>query len=189
MIQSRQYPRLLGRAGALCALLLPGVAHGQGLVVSPTVSPFNGVFYHYNYSVTNNTTLGYDYPVITLGVPADPNAVQNLFAPTGFNAYLDPVQGTLDFAEDTRTFAPGTVVSGFQFDSPLAPAPATFAALAVDSAGLAVTDPNGAPVQFRGTTQAPAATAVPEPGTLALGLAAAPGLLLLARRRRLTPAA
>ncbi len=189
MIQARQLPRLLGLGGAICAFLAPGIAHGQALVVSPTVSPFNGVFYHYSYSVTNDTTQGYDYPVITLGVPSQSSAIQNLFAPSGFNAYFDSVQGTLDFAEGAQAFAPGATVSGFQFDSPFAPAAASWTALAVDAAGLVVTDPNGNPVQFQGPTLAPSAP-VPEASTaIPFILAIVPGLIFFGLRRRRSAAA
>ena len=182
MIQVRQPLCFLGLACVAGTLLVPGIAHAQGLTVSAAVSPFNGVFYHYTYSITNNASQGYDFPDVTFNVPVDPNpadppAITNIFAPTGYNLFYDAGLGTVDFAEDTLAFATGTTVSGFQFDSGLAPAPTTFMALVVDPSGLS------APDSVQGTTLAPAA--VPEASTLtSFGLLLVPGLIFLGLRRR-----
>ncbi len=183
MIQVRQPLCFLGLACVAGTLLVPGVAHAQGLTVSAAVSPFNGVFYHYTYSITNNAPQGYDFPDVTFNVPvdsnpADPPAITNFLAPAGYNLFYDAGLGTVDFAEDSQAFTPGTTVSGFQFDSGLAPAPTTFTALVVDStSGLSAPDP------IQGTTLAPAA--VPEASTLtSFGLLLVPGLIFLGLRRR-----
>jgi len=186
MIKAWQSARLLKRAFVASALLLPGIAHAQDLTVSAAVDPFNGVFYHYAYSITNNSLQGYDYPDVTFSVPIDPNpadppAITNVFAPAGFNLFYDAGLGAVDFAENTLAFAPGTTVSGFQFDSPFAPAATLWTASAVDPTGVSV------PGTFQGTTLAPAA--VPEASTLtSFGLLLVPGLVFLGlrRRRRLT---
>jgi hypothetical protein len=174
MVRSRGYARILGLAGALCAaLILPaGTARAQEVLVSPTVSPLSGGLFRYKYSVTNNTSL--PLSVVTINVFSLPDAVQNATAPTGFSIFFDPGLGLLDFVEDTENFAVGTTISGFEFDSAFAPNPSSFEAVALDA--------NENPVTFVGSTLAP--TAIPEPGTLVLGLGLVPGLLLAYRRRR-----
>ena len=159
-------------AGLLCLLALAGAARAQvGVTAAVT---YDGMLYHYDYSVIN-------------GLPNDPNnvlaivtvgatGVQNLMAPTGFVANFDPGLNLLSFLEDAdpatpQTFAPGTTVTGFTFDTPTPQLLTAFEAL--DAAG----QPHNGQTIF-----------VPEPGTLALALAAVPGGLFLIRRRRIAAA-
>lgn len=161
--------RLLTLAGVLCALAAPGTVRAQ-VSVTPTVTG-NFPLFTYSYSVVNLTPL--DLAIISVDMLANPLAVQNPVAPPGFLISFDPGFGTLFFLEDADpltlpTFAPGSTVSGFTFQSPFGPTAGSFNAL----------DINGN--SFTGQTLA--AATVPEPGTLLLGLA--PGLLLMIRRRR-----
>ncbi len=164
MIRSRQCAKLLGLAGALCALVLPGAARAQ-VTVSPTVTSSGGLF-TYNYAVTNNTRL--DLVLVTIPTISGPGSVLNLTAPAGFLASFDPGLGLVDFIEDTQAFTAGRTFSGFRFDSPFGPVASQFTALNVQG----------------GATRGPTLAPVPEPGTLALGLTLAPGLILVSLRRR-----
>ena len=172
MIRPRRNMRLLGVAGALCALSAAPAAHAQ-LVTS--IFTQNGSLFHYNYTINNNTPT--DFVDITLSLTPGTN-VLNLVAPVGFTPAYDPGSGDLDFLAGTNAmggpqdFTPGSTFSGFAFDSPLTPQTLPFTA----------SDQNLTPTP--GTTLAPRAAAVPESGTLALALLAGPGLLLIARRRR-----
>lgn len=164
MIRPRQYARLLGLAGALCALVLPSTTRAQ-VAVTPTVTSSGGLF-TYDYTITNNTRL--DLVLVTIPTVSAPGAVRNLTAPAGFLASFDPDLGLVDFIEGTQAFTAGRTFSGFRFDSPIGPAASQFTALNVQGNEL------------RGATLAP----VPEPGSLALGLTLAPGLILVSLRRR-----
>lgn len=161
MNEPRHYARFLVLAAALlCALVLPGIAQAEPVMVNATVT-MNGSLFRYNYSITNNTPL--DISAITISVLSGSNAVQNLLAPSGFNIFFDSGLGLVDFVENTQTFTAGTTVSGFRFDSLFASNLTSFTALALDA--------NGNPVIFGGTTLAPAAAApIPEPSTLLLAL-------------------
>jgi len=165
--------RLLRFAPYLGAVLILNSARAQ-VSVTPTVTSDAAAF-HYDYAVTNLTAS--DLAVVTLSVAPVPQAVQNLTAPLGFIASFDSGVGLLSFLEDAdpatlQTFAPGTTVSGFRFDSALAPVPTTFEAL--DLAGGVFTGPTLGPADPGGV--------IPEPGTLGLlGTAALP--VLLGRRR------
>lgn len=175
---TRTRAHLAGAIALCCALVLPGTAaRAQVSVTLDTLSGGSPLF-AYSYSVTNLTA--FDLAIISLDVPALPNALVNLAAPAGFGMDFDPGVGLLSFFEDAdpatpQTFASGTTISGFTFQSPFAPGASSF--MALDVMGNDST----------GTTLAPSVTAqatVPEPGTLLLGLAALPGLLLPLRRRR-----
>ena len=169
MVRPRRNTRLLGAAGALCALSAAPAARSQQVV--PVVA-FNNAVYHYAYTVTNNTPD--DLFDLTIHVAPGVGMVQNLTAPAGFMTSYDSGLGLVDFLEDTSNFT-ATPLSGFAFDSPLAPQQSTFDAN--------LTDGNGNISTLSGPVLAPLA-AVPEPGTLALALLAAPSLILIARRRR-----
>lgn len=165
--------RLLRFAPYLSAVLILNTARAQ-VSVTPTVTS-DATAFHYDYAVANLTAS--DLAVITLTVAPVPHAVLNLTAPNGFIASFDTGVGLLSFLEDAdpatlQTFAPGTTVSGFRFDSVLPPVPTTFEAL--NLAGGFSTGPTLGPAD-------PGAV-IPEPGTLALlGTAALP--FLLGRRR------
>jgi hypothetical protein len=168
----RRSPHLLALAGALCVLVLFGVAARAQVSVSPTLG-FDGTLYSYSYSVANPTAL--DLALVSVGVLSQPNAVLNPTAPAGFLISFDPGVGLVSFLEDLdpatpQTFAAGTTVSGFTFQSPFSPSLSRFEAL--DLAGNTFTGPTLGP------------NAIPEPSTLLLGLAVLPGLFFLPRRLR-----
>ena len=171
MIRPRRNTRLLGLVSALCAFIVAPAAHAQLVTLSPVMLS-NGL-YHYDYSIANNTAS--DLFDLDINVAPGLNTVQNLTAPAGFMATNDTGLGIVDFLEDTSSFT-AVPLSGFAFDSPLPPQSSTF------DANLA--DPNSNITVVSGQVIAPQ---VPEPGTLALALLAAPGLLLTVRRRRTTP--
>src|SRR5262249_10049296 len=101
----------------------------------------------------------------------DPLSIQNLTAPAGFQAVYDPGLGLLTFLEDSTLFGPAPV-SGFAFDSPVAPAPTLFSGLVLDG--------NGGLTTASGSTLGP----VPEPGSLTLLCALGSGGILWIRRRK-----
>lgn len=173
MNNSLRYAKLLVLASVLlCALARPGAANP--ITLTPTITNLSGGLIRYEYSV-NNTSL-FDFSAMSISLIAAPNAVQNLIAPTGFNAFFDPGLGQVDFVEDTQNFTAGSTISGFAFDSPFAPGSSIFTALRLDQSEN--------PVTLTGTTQAPAPISVPEPGAtmglLGIGLA---GLALMKIRR------
>lgn len=171
MRPSCQYKKLCVLAGALlCALVLPKLVHAGPVLVDPTISSNNG-FFHYNYSVMNNSSV--DLSVVTIGVISSPLAIHNLTAPSGFNVNFEATLGLLDFLENTSSFVMGTTVSGFQLDSPFGPNISSFTALALNS--------SGALISFSGSAFAPAPAPVPEPGTFILVLTS--GMILIASRR------
>ena len=106
------------------------------------------------------------------------NAVQDLTAPAGFNAFFDPGLRELDFLEDTQSFAAGSTVSGFSFISPSAPGSAIFTALRLDG--------DFTTVIVQGTVLTPrnAPAAVPEPATMVLLTTGLAGIAAKVRRRR-----
>lgn len=163
---------LLALAGALCVLVLSGATARAQVSLTPIVA-FDGTLYNYNYSVGNLGSL--DLAIISFDVLPQPNAVLNPAAPTGFLINFDPGVGQVSFFEDTdpvtpQTFGPGSTVSGFIFQSSIAPGSSSFTAL----------DVNGN--AFMGTTLAP----IPEPSTLLLSVIAAASLLFvrMAHRKR-----
>lgn len=163
--------RLAACIGSLCAIALPRLASSQ-VVVTPTVTNV-GALFHYNFTITNGTV--FDLSLITIDVLASADAVRNLTTPDGFTAFFDPNFGTVDFSEVTNGFAAGSSLSGFQFDSPVAPSDTSFQALGLDP-------DTGGQVAFSGATLAPAA--VPEPGLLPLGVSLAVAWAVVAASRR-----
>lgn len=164
--QPRRFVGALALAGALGALLLSGSAQAQ-VTVAPTVTSVGSVF-NYSYSVTNLSANELFF--IDFVSPTQPDALTNLMAPDGFQIAFTPDQGLFTFLpSDPATttpgsFSPGSVVSGFSFDSTFAPTSTTFSG--IDSSGGT----------FTGTTLTPNAAPVPEAGTLvSLGI----GLLFL----------
>lgn len=118
---------------------------------------------HYTYAVTNTSPP--NMLIVSIEIPPDPLAIENLIAPAGFLASFDPGLGFLDLIADTQSFSSGLEVGGFAFDSPLVPGDAAYEALNL----------NG--VLFSGTTTGP----IPEPTTALLLWCALAGL---ARRPR-----
>ena len=140
---------------AACSIgIVPSFAQ---VILTPAIT-FNtstGLF-AYSYSVMNGTSVS--LALISLGAqPTGTTTVQNLSAPFGFSGIYDSGNGLVSFFEDGNpatapTFAPGSTIGSFAFNSPFAPGDTTFEAL----------DVNGN--TFTGVTQAP----VPEPAPLAL---------------------
>ena len=147
--------KLLFTLGSACAataaLTLPTLGNAQ-VVVKTTVTPAGSLF-HYDYTLTNNTAN--EIAIFTLeGLPTGGNVVQNLTAPTGFQAAFDTNLGLLSFIGDTNFFSAGTTSPDFVFDSPFAPGTSTFTALDVTG------------TEIKGSATAP--SAVPEPGAVSL---------------------
>lgn len=171
------YPRRLAAplalAGALGALFSAGSARAQlQVVVTPTVTQ-TGSLYNYSYSITNFTAD--DLYVVNLnGLPLVPGALSNFSAPAGYeitNPYDSGVGIESFYADDS--FASGTTVSGFSFDSTFAPSAVAFDTV---SSGTAA---------YTGTTRGPAGAPVPEASTLvSLGAGLSVLALIAVRRRR-----
>ena len=160
-------------AGALGVLFSAGAARAQ-LGIASNVQTKNGTLFNYSYSVTNSSTSGQDFPVISFAAPSQAGGLTNLTAPMGFQIAFDPGVpggGLVSFLEDSQTFSSTPAV--FSFDSTYGPTLAQFQAVGLDSVGNSITS--------SGTVLAP----VPEAGTM-VSLGA--GLLLLCfcavRRRR-----
>lgn len=144
------------------------ICHAAVSVV-PTVA-FAGGVYTYSYTV-NNTGTPYDLAIIDVPIGSSV-VVTGATAPTGFVITSDgPPINLVSFLEDNdfstpQTFAPGSSVKFFTYQSTSGPGTVIFSAL----------DANGD--NYTGTTL----SAVPEPsGLLLLGFSALP--LLAARRR------
>jgi hypothetical protein len=128
-------------------------ATADQIVVAPTVTPIAGG-YKYAYTITNNTP---DDPfILDIPVPADPLAITDLTAPTGFTASFDSGLGLVSFLENTDFFT-STPTSGFFFDSPDKPSSVTFQATVLSAS-------TGDIYTISGPTMAP----VPEPAYLSL---------------------
>ncbi len=179
MIQHVQYKSLIGMVSVTCLFILPGMAYAQ--VSSPAVTFTNGL-YHYDYSIANTTAdelllvtiqvLPFNDPV-NANSPTNPNnPVFNVNAPAGFSSAYDPVNGFVSYLEDTSQFTL-TPLSGFTYDSALAPMPSTFNSTFLTS-----------------TTSGTTLAAVPEPGSIALlGAMSAAGCFSMRKRRRNTESA
>ncbi len=98
------------------------------ITVTPVVTPV-GSLYEYDYSIINNS--GDDMPVLDIAV-APGTAILDLTAAPGFDDAYDPVLGLVSFLENTSVFGP-TALSGFIFESPLAPGATTFNATLLDA--------------------------------------------------------
>jgi hypothetical protein len=149
-------------------LVCSGWAVADEIMVSATVTP-NGASFNYDYTVTNLT--GFDLPVLDINVGTGAT-ISGLSAPDGFMSAYDSGLGLVSFLEDSNVFG-STPLSGFMFDSLVAPGPTTFTATLLDANANLITS--------SGPTTGPAA--VPEPGFAPL-LAIGAGLLLLVHRKR-----
>ena len=163
----------LALAGALGVLFSAGAARAQ-VGIASGVQTTNGTLFNYSYSVTNLSTSGQDFPVITFAAPSTPGGLTNLMAPTGFQISFDPGVpggGLVSFLEDSKSFSSTPAV--FSFTSTFAPTLSPFQAIGFDAVGNSITS--------SGTVFAP----VPEASTM-VSLGA--GVLLLTfcavRRRR-----
>lgn len=178
MIRQTQYKLSIGMVSVTCLLSLSGIAHAQ--VSMPAVTFANGL-YHYDYSISNPSTdelltvriqvLPFDDP----NTPPNPNnpnnPVINVSAPAGFTSSYDPFNGFVGYTEDSSFFT-AAPLSGFTYDSALAPMSSTFEAAFAGGSGITTTN---------GTTLA----AVPEPGSVALlGAMGAAACFAMRRRRR-----
>ena len=161
--------RVALKAGALPLLVcIASLANAQTPTVTG-VSSFSSGLYRYNYTITNNSPV----ELIDVAIHINSDPVLNLTAPTGYSTNYDVNLGLVDFLENTSVFATGTPVSGFFFDSPLAPTRfGVFDALTANNIGGSAS--------FSGPTLAPS----PEPGSLALMGAAAISSAFLLRRKR-----
>ena len=170
-----KYLHLTGPARllALCAGLLTLSDASRAAVVLNGNAVFNAGTsnYTYTYSVTNT---GSTEDLAIVSVPVfSPLGITNIFAAPGFSLTYDQIGGWVNFIEDgsiltPETFAPGSTVGNFSYNSATGPGPVNF--LAYDASGT----------EFTGPTVAP----VPEPaGALLCGLA---GAATLTRRRRRT---
>ena len=160
-------------ATALFGVLIANSVEAQ-VSIAPTTS-FNGSLYTYSYSVVNGSAQ--DLAIANLNFVGMPVNLTNLVAPTGFGISYDPGVNIVSFFEDsdpntTPTFAAGSTVSGFSFQS-------VFPSTTIGFDGFDV-----AGNTFAGNTQGP--VAVPEASTLVMTLSLTTGMstLLLRRRRR-----
>ena len=166
MIRGKQYKLPLGIVGMLCLLTLPGIANAQ--VSVPVVTFANGL-YHYDYSIVN--TSADDLFDVSIHVLPGAGKVFNISAPIGFASAYDSVLGLVDFTEDTGLFT-AAPLSGFTYNSGLAPMSSTFDANFAPLAGGITTT--------SGTTLA----AVPEPGSIMLFASAGVIAGFATRRKR-----
>jgi P pilus assembly chaperone PapD len=161
--------RLASRALLLAGMAISAVATAQAAVVITGTATLNAGIYTYSYSVTNSGSTELTIIDIPIGESV---TVSNESAPTGFTAISDgPPVNLVSFFPDSGfasgTFAPGSTVEFFTYQSTSAPFMVTFNAQ----------DVNGD--VFSGQT----ISAVPEPSGLML-IAASAVPLLAARRRR-----
>jgi len=155
---------------ALSLAALSGVMRAGPITVTSTVTPL-GPLFQYNYTITNNS--GDDLEVLDIAVTPG-IAITGLTAAAGFTDAYDPILGLVSFLENTSTFGP-TPISGFIFDSSLAPRPTTFNGTLLDA--------NFNIVNLGGTTTGPVA---PEPGYLPLLIVGVPLFLYRYGRSRPT---
>jgi len=82
----------------------------------------SGANYHYEVSIDNGEAV--DLILVSLfNTPlSDALITASLTAPAGFLASYDSGLGIIDFLGNTSDFLPGTITSGFSFDSVFAPA-------------------------------------------------------------------
>jgi len=147
MIPLQRWRSVQRACGALGLLAVAGAARAQ-ILVTPSVTFASGL-YSYDYTIANNSSD--DIYDIAINVTPGAGTILDLTVPTGFLGNYDPGFGIVDFLSDSSVFGAGTALGGFTFESPLPPAPSTYAALTLD-------------ITTFGPTQSP----VPEPGLPAL---------------------
>lgn len=169
----RRFAAALLLTGAT-AFLSVGNQAGAAVTIteSVTFNPGTNLFL-YSYSVMNTGT-GEDIALVT--IPVDPASnIMGISAPGGFELTFDPSQGWVNFNEDSsiiteQTFAAGSTVTPFEFNSTFGPVTVTYSAF--DAAGT----------EFTGTTRTP--SSVPEPSAALLcGLVVGMPVLFSRRRR------
>ena len=120
--------------------------------VTPTVVSVGGLTnYAYNLTDTGSETIG----EFDLGVP-DSAALTNITAPAGWLTLYTTGYAIISFdsTDSSTDIAPGTLLAGFSFTSPLTAGEVDYAAVSFDTGDAAT-----------GTTLAPA---VPEPASCSL---------------------
>ena len=167
MTRRAQCNTLLGMVSATCLLILPGIAHAQ--VSAPVVTLLGNGLYHYDYSITN--TSADDLFDVDIQVMPGAGVVTNVSAPVGFMTAYDSGLGLVSYLEDTSLFT-AAPLSGFTYDSGLAPMTSTFNANFAPLAG-GITTTTGSTV-----------AAVPEPGSIALFASMGAVAGFAARRKR-----
>jgi len=125
-IQSRILPTCLILALALTAQT------ARAITMNMTATDLGGSF-RYDISINNNEVV--DLAIVSIiDAPAgDPLIDPSLVAPAGFLASYDSGLGFVDFIEAAATFAAGSTVGGFSFESLAGPGAyfTTFEALSV----------------------------------------------------------
>jgi hypothetical protein len=151
------------------ALALAGSAPAAAVLTGSASFNISTNDYTYSYSVLNT---GLTDELVLVSIPVfSPLGVTDRFAAPGFSLLYDSFQGWVNLIEDgnvvtPQSFAPGSTVGPFSFNSATAPGSVTF--LAYDASGM----------EFTGSVAAP----VPEATTALLTVLAGAGLTL--RRRR-----
>ncbi len=164
---SKKHKRRAFALSILLGLVSAEICSGA-VTITPTVLFNAGTsLYNYSYSITNTEP----NDLILIALDTSPSAdVTAISPPIGFSLTFDPSAGVLSFFEDNdiftnQTFASGSTVGPFTFDSPSAPGVFNYSAF----------DTNGN--EFTGTTLSP----VPEPTS---SLLAGIGLTTFFLRRR-----
>jgi hypothetical protein len=105
----------------LVLMLAAPTAGAANVMMDMTVTSLGGGVYHYDVEITTLGPEEFAVVSITDGPPGDPLIDSSLTAPSGFLSSYDFGLGFIDFLADTGSFAPGSVVSGFSFESLAAP--------------------------------------------------------------------
>jgi hypothetical protein len=155
---------------SLFLVVLPGDMRAGPITITDTVAPL-GPLFQYNYTIAN--TSGDDLAVLDIAVTPG-ISITGLTTPAGFSDAYDPILGLVSFLENSSAFGPAPI-SGFIFDSSLAPLPTTFNGTLLDS--------NFNVVTIGGSTTGPV---VPEPGYMLLLVFAVPLFLQRHGRPRLS---
>lgn len=160
----------------LATLALLGISQVTTAQVSidSVVTPMGSQF-QYDYTVNNTSSDITFFTVSIVSIPSiDAIDPMSLTAPLGYMINFDSGNGLLTLLADASSFDPLTSVGGFSFKSSFGPGSTPFEALGLDLSANAV-NVSGSTVGL-----------VPEPGTIAFGLAltGAAGFAFYRRRRR-----